>query len=88
MDGYLVVVLAVFLLLQLEWKHCSYTTNLWEMLLHVFTSVLDFKVVTVKQNTPIANHKPLFGVLFEQTGQQGLGLRSQVLGEADLLHED
>jgi len=31
---------------------------------------------------------PLFGVLFQQAGQQGLGLRRQVPGEADLLHEN
>lgn len=32
--------------------------------------------------------RPLLGVLLEQAGQQGLGLGRQVLGEADLLHED
>lgn len=33
-------------------------------------------------------HAPLLGVLLEQASQQGLRLWSQVLGEADLLHED
>lgn len=33
-------------------------------------------------------HIPLFGILFEEASQQGLGFRSQILGESNLLHED
>jgi len=41
-----------------------------------------------RRRRPATNHTPLFGILFEQAGQQGLGFGRQVLGEADLLHEN